>query len=315
MPKRSNKFQRLITAIETQLAGTDASVEQSYMFPDPVTGASRETDVVIITRVGGHELVAAVECVDHSRPVGVPWIESMNSKYLGTGFKVIAVSNSGFARTASKKAKAFGIETLTLTDAETSEWPVFLRNLLVARFEITKRRDTQCRIAFWTGKDKLIFSDVSHDDLTNSEVFDAGGNRLGTVSDLADQILSFQTVELVLEKLQLDANSFKLEAAGEFDGPRTLRAPDGRSARIKEVHGRADFRVARKDIEFKRQQYTGLPIAHAQGIIGEDEVTLTVGEKDGELSMSLLLHGDSFSRITRVNLGQMNQGEDSNRNE
>ena len=73
--------------------------------------------------VGPHPILIAIECRDHSRPADVQWIEQLFGKYkmdFGVS-KVLAVSRSGFTRTAIVKAAHVGIGTITLEEAINSE--------------------------------------------------------------------------------------------------------------------------------------------------------------------------------------------------
>lgn len=128
MPPRSNRFQRLILAIERSIKGPATVVAESASFPDPVTGEDREIDVVIISKVGRHAAVVAVEIRDRKRPADVIWIDELIAKYQNTGFKVVAVSNSGFTKTALVKARGVGIRALSLEDADQQDWPEILRD-------------------------------------------------------------------------------------------------------------------------------------------------------------------------------------------
>ncbi len=71
----------------------------------------------------GHEFSFIVECRDRSGKETVEWIDGLvgKTKALNTA-KVIAVSSSGFASSAIKKAKENGIEALTLKEAEEHHW-------------------------------------------------------------------------------------------------------------------------------------------------------------------------------------------------
>lgn len=80
MPRRSNRFQRLITLINGVL-GTDAHVVESAMLPDKITGELREVDIVISTNVSGYEVNRAIEVAGRRRRADTPWVECMHSKH------------------------------------------------------------------------------------------------------------------------------------------------------------------------------------------------------------------------------------------
>lgn len=125
MPKRTNDFQQLIFVIENKLAGSDATVTESAERIDIVTGQKREIDILIETKISEIPIAIAIECRDHkNRKQTVTWIEELNGKYkdIPAINKVIAVSKSGFAQTALAKAKQYGLEALTLTEAKDLDW-------------------------------------------------------------------------------------------------------------------------------------------------------------------------------------------------
>lgn len=118
MPKRSNDFQRLVAAIERQLAPLGAVVTESKLIKEKNSDTEREVDIAIESQVGQHRVLIAVECRDRSRPENLEWIDGLIGKYRDLPVeKVVAVSRSGFTRTATKKAKEVNISTVTLEAA------------------------------------------------------------------------------------------------------------------------------------------------------------------------------------------------------
>ena len=122
MPKRSNAFQNLFHILHRQLA-VNATVTESKMLLDNVTGQEREVDIVIESVVAGHKVTMGVECIATKRKSCVEWVERMRGKHqnLPTD-KLILVSQSGFYKSASKKAHFYGIETISLGEAVKADW-------------------------------------------------------------------------------------------------------------------------------------------------------------------------------------------------
>lgn len=118
------KLQRLVKAIEEALSGDEhTTIESPAFVADRKTGALREHDVLIIRRTPHRTFVTAIECKDHSRPVGITIVEAFKTKCDDTGIdKGVIVSSRGFTATASQKAKIFGIDCLTLEQANLQEW-------------------------------------------------------------------------------------------------------------------------------------------------------------------------------------------------
>lgn len=127
MPKRSNKFQKLITAIHACIVN-DVCVEESAFLVDRETGKEREVDILLRSQLGDYPVFLSVEVIDRSRRAGSGWIEEMTGKHqaLPTS-KLVLVSRSGFTKPALEKAKARGIETLTVEEACATDWDLALR--------------------------------------------------------------------------------------------------------------------------------------------------------------------------------------------
>lgn len=122
MPRRTNKFQRLVTLINRCLA-EKARVTESKLLHDKVTGEPREVDVYIESPAAGYEVTISIEVVARGRRADTPWIESMHAKHstLPTD-KLILVAESGFTKPALDKAKFFGHEAVTIGEALRTDW-------------------------------------------------------------------------------------------------------------------------------------------------------------------------------------------------
>ncbi len=132
MPKRTNKFQRLVTLIEDQLQPLGVEVTESKEFRDSVTGEAREVDIAIEAKVGIHPVTIGIECIDRKRPAPVTWIEQIQNRNqsLEGLHKTVAVSSSGFTKPALAKAAHYNIVAITLQEAEESDWVARARQLL-----------------------------------------------------------------------------------------------------------------------------------------------------------------------------------------
>lgn len=128
----------MIYLIHHQLAD-EATVTESKFLHDRLADAEREVDIVIETQVGNYPVIIAIECQERGRVASVEWVEQMVTKHqtLPTN-KLILVSQSGFSETAHKKAKALGIETMTLGQAVRANWNklVDLDKMLLAKWRI-----------------------------------------------------------------------------------------------------------------------------------------------------------------------------------
>lgn len=123
MPRRTNDFQSLVKAIYEQIVPAGGIVTESAEVWDKEAGILREVDILVTYNYAGHQFSFIVECRDRSRKETVEWIDSLVGKTKALHVaKVIAVSSSGFAASAIRKAKDNGIEPLTLKEAENQDW-------------------------------------------------------------------------------------------------------------------------------------------------------------------------------------------------
>ncbi len=126
MPKRTNDFQALIKTIYDLIVPEGGKVTESGKVLDKEAGILREVDILITYNYAGHEFSFIVECRDRSRSETVEWIDGLIGKTKSLNVnKVIAVSSKGFAATAERKAQENGIETLTLKEANETDWANF----------------------------------------------------------------------------------------------------------------------------------------------------------------------------------------------
>ncbi|MEA5391186.1 restriction endonuclease [Cyanobium gracile UHCC 0139] len=123
MPKRTNDYQSLVKRIYEQIVPAGGVVTESAEVWDKEAGILREVDILVSHEYAGHEFSFVVECRDRSRKETVEWIDALVGKTKALNLaKVIAVSSSGFASSAIRKAKENGIETLTLKEAGEQDW-------------------------------------------------------------------------------------------------------------------------------------------------------------------------------------------------
>lgn len=122
MPRRTNPFQQLTAAIMTVFHEPEYSVEESVLVRSPHTGVIREIDIRVTRRAKPDEIVM-IECRAHKKPQDVQWIDALDGKWRSLGLsKVMAVSASGFTKSALLEGKQRGIELLHLKKAEEIDW-------------------------------------------------------------------------------------------------------------------------------------------------------------------------------------------------
>jgi hypothetical protein len=123
MSKQSNDFQRLVKRIYNQIVPLGAKVTESAMVWDKSAETQREVDILVEYSYAGHPCNFVVECRDRSKKDSVEWIDGLIGKVRDLQVdKVIAVSSSGFSKSAQRKARAVNIETISMKDAEAIDW-------------------------------------------------------------------------------------------------------------------------------------------------------------------------------------------------
>jgi hypothetical protein len=148
MPKRTNDFQSLIYFLETQLAPTGATVQESALVTPLDGGAPVEIDILIEASIGHHRIRVAVECRDHSRPSTVEWINELFGRYAVLPVDhVVAVSRKGFTMGARTRAEGSKIHLFTLEEAREEDWPSVFRGWRLAFVQVTPRL-TQVQITY-----------------------------------------------------------------------------------------------------------------------------------------------------------------------
>lgn len=149
MVRTGRDLELLVKALERMdLQG--AIVKSPDFLYDKVAEENREVDVSIKTRIGTHEIIIIFECRDRKTKPGPDWIEQLAQKTKDLGaHKVVAVSSSGFTKSAAKKALKNNIELRTLegiTSKEIFSWfspqsiPVVIDRFLVKKIDFIENR-------------------------------------------------------------------------------------------------------------------------------------------------------------------------------
>lgn len=112
MARKGRALERLVELLERCLAPDGAEIKSPDFIPDRVTGRPREVDISIRMNLGSIPVLIIVECRDRGDVEDVLWIEQLATKRDDlNAAKAVAVSTSGFSRSAEDKAKFYGIET------------------------------------------------------------------------------------------------------------------------------------------------------------------------------------------------------------
>jgi hypothetical protein len=136
--KRGRSLELLVSHLEKVLGhDTGVKVESPKRLPDLLSDRhrTREHDVVLSISHGHHKLTIALECRDHSRPIGVSQVEAFSTKCLHTGVNHgVLVSSKGFYKSALEKADKLSIRCLSLEQVTSFGW------LLAPGIHLRRRR-------------------------------------------------------------------------------------------------------------------------------------------------------------------------------
>jgi hypothetical protein len=124
--KKWREFELLVARIEQWLGPQGAKVKSPDRIRDRSSGELREVDASIRFRAGSAPILVTIECRDWVKTPDVTWIEQIATKRDDIGADwTIAVSSSGFTKSAEKKAEHHGIElrrTRDITHDVAAQW-------------------------------------------------------------------------------------------------------------------------------------------------------------------------------------------------
>jgi hypothetical protein len=113
-------FQEVVAIIHEHLA-EGATVEESAMLVNRVTGRQREVDVVVRTNAASHEVVVGIEVTRAGRKATVEWVERMGKHQNLPTDKLVLVAVSGFRHHAGEAARAAGVATIEPEDLDADD--------------------------------------------------------------------------------------------------------------------------------------------------------------------------------------------------
>lgn len=192
MPKRTNKFQKLVFAAKKH-AAHGAVVTELKCLRNRRTKKGREVDVVIEGTQAGHQFVISIECVDYGRRATIEWVERMAAKHqdLPTD-KLILVSNAEFTQDALEEAEGRGIETVTFRAIEEGEDNArlfgSLDTLMSKNISLSPSKVTITVPAYADLAGETVVT------LPDNTLFSERGEPVGSVQDLVMRLLGSEEV-------------------------------------------------------------------------------------------------------------------------
>jgi hypothetical protein len=251
MPARTNPFQRLVYLLKTH-AAAGATVTESKMLVDLVTGVEREVDVWVEATVSGQQVRIAVECRDHGRLADVTWVEQMKCKHerLPT-HALVLVSRRGFTPEAAKLALACNIETHSLDEFGDAEADKLLGRTGTLWKNFYELKPTKVLVHVLPPDGSAAVDVGSH---PTTEVFSAAGESAGTVDKVVAGLLALPKTRQYMETTgEAQHKFFTLRWVLPTDPPAFLRKVEpARLERIESMYieGTAKF----EPVEFRVSQ-------------------------------------------------------------
>lgn len=297
MPKRTNVFQEVVAIVHRHMAD-DATVQESEMLVDRVSGQEREVDAVIRGSTANYEIIVSVEANARSRRASVEWVEQLIGKHgtLPTN-QLILVSQAGFTKMGRALAEQKGVpaiapESLTAPNAEyqivsklRSIWPKIL-SFTPTSFALKVEEPNGAVVNFRATEDQLIVLDDGTEVANPIHVvrafYDANFLRIAEEVGVRDarEDREFE-LHIGIENPGQSATTSGLFVRREFD--------DGRHElhRITNllVKGNASIHVA--EVQLTHARLGSIDSAYGEARIAERDAlfVITEGEQGGKLTM------------------------------
>lgn len=273
--KPGKALERLVASLEKALTkNPNVTVHLSKQLRDRTTGKLRQHDVVLELKEGHHSVLIAIECKDHSRPIGVPQVEGFGAKCLDTGISQgIIVSTKGFCKTARTKAAHLGIRCLDIEEVEHFDW------LLASGIHTTTTHLLNHDWKFFPVKDGVV-------ERNEFEVLDSNGNVL-TMDTLSANAQNQLTQLLPNPQYPVEENTIDVKFSG---GDLILRNTNtGETVPVNFAIVRIRYSVKQELVPFQLVQYQAkdgdgniTDAAYADIKLGDKEARLMIVYKDGE---------------------------------
>jgi hypothetical protein len=294
MPRRTNVFQEVVAIIQQHMAG-DATVEESGMLKHRATGKEREVDVVIRSRVAGHEVIVSVEATDSGRKADTTWVESRIEKHrnLPTS-KLVLVSQLGFTGPARTQAEAEHVVALAPEDLDVEDPAFVVVNALSSLWPkvLSFSPETATLMVRTPAGTLQRVRDVQPD----TWVFLADGQKVGTVLEVFKaacdanfpriaEMVGLADITEDLDRffvlgygppwaIKLDGENKDLYLGWEQSDP-----PELHEIQQAEFRGKATIRVG--EIPLRHRRLGEVAYAYGEGEIGERPVLIVVSEDEG----------------------------------
>lgn len=132
--KKWQKFEKLAAEIQSKLS-PESTVIHNDKIRGNITGAIRQIDISIRTKVGQFEMLIVIDCKDYKNPVDVKSVGEVMELAEDVGAnKTSIIAANGFTRSAKSRAETAGIDLLTLIDSGEHDWQQFVSIPAIVEF-------------------------------------------------------------------------------------------------------------------------------------------------------------------------------------
>jgi hypothetical protein len=296
MPKRSNLFQDVVGIIHMHMAD-GATVEESAMLVNRVSGRKREVDVVMTNEAATHPVTVSVEASSARRPATVEWVERMIGKHadLPTD-KLVLVAENGFREQAREYAESKGVLTIAPEDLAEGE-PAYrivnrLQSIWPKTITLQPPKEVRVTVSRASRGDRVWFkSQPDH------IVYLQDGEELGTLLELVEALVS-ATRERAMDHVKpelasisedatrdyvlvLGADFFRIEEEQLCVRDHTVTPPELQPTEQLIIIGDALIHVS--ELSLSHRRLGDVSYAYAEGTVGGREAlfVVTEGEKGG----------------------------------
>jgi Restriction endonuclease len=277
MPPRTNEFQQLIYLVQHSLAGR-ATVRESAMLTDRLTGEDREVDILIESETAGHKLAISIECVASRRKATVEWVERMWAKHqnLPTN-KLVLVSRSGFTADARAKAALLNIDAVDLSRALEADWNSVISQLAQLEVTVVDSELTWCKAVLPEPPIRPVSG------IESAILYLPTGQPLGTLQEMIHSFQQSPNLKKVINSVGgHPEGAAELENVIEFPDGTFFVAPDRTPIRILRVRFGLTATWRSSPVALETHSYGGVHIAHGAEttVLGPSRIALV--QQQGE---------------------------------
>lgn len=166
-------FEKMVAAMQARIDPA-STVAHDEIIVDRL-GHSRQFDVVIRGQFAGQPMLGVIECKDLKRRVGNPEVDAFVTKAndVNANFKVL-MSRSGFTKPALEKCANYGIQALSLIEADPDNRRFFLGSRWTA--EVTRWSQLSLQLFFANPDEAAIDFSTEQPRIDNKRILDGFTN-------------------------------------------------------------------------------------------------------------------------------------------